>query len=213
MNVFELLTEPKRYSNFALAYPLQDGGIYDVFDGRSLAAEWKAPVVIAADEDQDAAEFADFALLGTVPVFSLQALEALLDLLRPNGEVLPLRFKGGEYFAYNVTRILPALDETASSMTRFSTGRVMSIDRYVFRPELLDNAAVFKIPELPKAFVFVTDAFVERIRATRLTGLVFSLLWHSLGSGSQACEMGQGSCICATDTMIRPQVDSRRKTR
>lgn len=177
MNVFELQTDPTRYSNFALAHPARDGAIHDAFSGQPLAANWKAPVVVAADDDQNVAEFADFALLGTIPVFSLRALEALLDLLKPNGEALPLRCKCGEYFAYNVTRVLPALDEANSSITRFSTGRVMSIGRYVFRPEQLGGAAVFKIPELPKAYVFVVDSFVERARATGLTGLTFSLLW------------------------------------
>lgn len=183
MNIFELQTDPKRYSNFALAYPEREGAIYDAFDGRPLATQWAAPVVIPADEDDHVAEFGDFALLGTAPVFSLHALESLLDLLRPNGEVLPLRCKCGEYFAYNVTRVLPALDEAASSITRFSTGRVMSISRYVFRPDFLGDVAVFKIPELPKAYVFVTDAFVERVLATGLTGLTFGLLWTGLTTG------------------------------
>jgi hypothetical protein len=168
VSVFELRTDPKRYANFALVNPA-DEVIYDVFDGRPLKETWRAVSITAADEEDNEAELSDYALLGTVPVFSLRATERLLDLLKAHGELLPLRYRRGEYFAYNVTRMIDGLDERKSVIKRFSTGEVMSVSRYVFRPEVVDRAAVFKIPQLPKAYVFVTDSFVERTQREGLT--------------------------------------------
>ena len=177
MEIFELEADPKRYCNFALADPVRDGGIYDSFNGMPLASRWSAPAVTPAHEEDNAAELGDYALLGTAPVFSLRALESLLDLLKPNGEMLPLRYRQAEYFAYNVTRVLPALDEDASVITRFPTGRVMSVNRYVFRPTVIGDVSVFKIPELARAYVFVTGDFVQRVLSRGLTGFCFLPLW------------------------------------
>lgn len=181
VSVYELRTDPNRYANFALMNPM-DEVIYDVFDGRPLRETWKTVSITAADEDDDEAELSDYALLGTVPIFSLRAMERLPDLLKPAGELLPLRYRRGEYFAYNVTRLLDALDERESVVKRFSTGEVMSVDQYVFRPQVVDRAALFKIPQLPKAHVFVTDPLVERVHAEGLTGFVFHRLWSSSGN-------------------------------
>jgi hypothetical protein len=179
MRVFELRTDPNRYRNFVLVHPERDAIIYDYFDGVPMSHQWGTPEVTVDDGDEGDVELGDFAWLGTVPVFSLRALEVLVEPLKSSGEVLPLRCKAGEYFAYNVTRVVPALNEAASSINRYSTGRVMEISKYAFLPDVIDDVAVFKIPQLPKAYVFVTDHFVEQVRTAQLTGFSFPLLWVS----------------------------------
>ena len=84
MRVFQLKTDPRRYCNFALADPA-DATVYDAFDGTSIAAKWRTIRITAADEPDDTAELGDYALLGTIPVFSLRAVDALLDLLKEGG--------------------------------------------------------------------------------------------------------------------------------
>ncbi len=101
----------------------------------------------------------------------------LLDLLKPSGELLPLRYSVAEYLAYNVTRVIDALDEDSSSIVRFPTGRVMSISKYSFVPDLVGSSAIFKIPQLPKAHVFVTDEFARRVQESRLSGFTFLKVW------------------------------------
>lgn len=130
-----------------------------------------------ADQDDSSAELGDFALLGTVPIFSATAVDALLDLLRPNGELLPLRYARKEYMAYNVTRVIDALDEQQSSIIRLTTGRIMSITKYVFDEAMLINASIFKIPQQLLAFVFVSDVFVNRVQEKHLTGFRFRPTW------------------------------------
>jgi len=176
MTVFELQTHRTRYSNFALLNS-DDEVIYRAFDGTPLARNWRALPIGSAEEDSADAEFADYALLGVIPVFSLRAMEELLDLLKPNGELLPLRYPDGEYFAYNVTRVVDALDEHASTVLRFTSGGIMTIQRYVFDPMRLGTAPIFKLRQLPKAFVYVTDEFVRRVEDSGLTGFHFRALW------------------------------------
>ena len=177
MKIFELKTEPKRYCDFALVNP-GDAWIYgDAFNGRPMAAHWKALRITAADEDDATAELADFALLGIVPVFSLRAVDVLLDLLKPAGEVLPLRHRRGEFFAFNVTRVVDALDEAHSKVMKFSDGNVMAVSQYHFVEDRLRGLAMFKIPQLRKAYVFVSESFVQRVEQAGLTGFRFQYLW------------------------------------
>jgi hypothetical protein len=176
MIVFELQTHRTRYCSFALVNS-RDAAIYDAFNGESLVASWRPVTITAADEEDAEAELGDYALLGVVPVFSWRAVEAMGDLLRPNGELLPLRYHRGDYVAYNVTRIIDALDEEASSILRFRDGKVMAIQEYIFRPDRLVGATIFKIPQLPKAFVFVTGEFARRVEDSALTGFHFRKLW------------------------------------
>jgi hypothetical protein len=53
----------------------------------------------------------DYPCVGlTVPLFSGRAVDALYDLLAPNGEVLPTICKSGNYFAFNCLRVIAVLE-------------------------------------------------------------------------------------------------------
>ena len=117
-----------------------------------------------------------------VPVFSAKAVEALRDLLEPHGELLPLESPAGEYHAYHATTLLHALDRDASEVTWFddapSSGdiRAICVDTYVFHPDALGSAPIFRIPE-DAATLLVTDEFRCRAESAGLRGLVFRPLW------------------------------------
>lgn len=176
MAVYRLDPDSRHFHNFAPAdKPAID--FYHRFDGTPLAHEWTPLEITAVDEDDELAVLGDHALLGTIPVFSEPAVSILSDFLEQNGELLPLVYSRGRYFAYNVTTVVNALDEDRSKLVRFSTGRVMSIEEYVFKQEALSDRPIFKIPELPRAYVFVTDIFVERVRAGALHGFDFLPVW------------------------------------
>lgn len=121
----------------------------------------------------------DFPYLASdIPVFSQRAIDTLNDLLVPNGELLPLVCPGYSYSAFNVTSILDVLDEDLSDIIYFnSSKKVMDIEKYMFRPEKLTGAVIFKIPQFYRSYVFVTDIFVKRVQEAGLTGFKFPLLW------------------------------------
>jgi hypothetical protein len=111
-------------------------------------------------------------------IFRPRAIEALGPLLDQYGELLPLLCRGAEVWMYNPIRVLDALDEQASAVARFSSGRIMVVDRYVFRPDVVRDVAIFKLPNLRAGPALVGDEFVERWEAAGLTGLDFEEVWR-----------------------------------
>lgn len=114
---------------------------------------------------------------GIIPVFSQRAVEALADLLLAHGEILPLTCVEGAYFAYNVTRLIDALDLQRSDYHQFSSGVIFDISRHEFRPDRLRDAVIFKLPQMPGPGEFVTDVFVRRVEQARLQGFSLKEVW------------------------------------
>jgi hypothetical protein len=111
-------------------------------------------------------------------VLSRRALNVLLPHIGSFGQALPLGFDDAEYFLFNVTNIVDALDEAACEVWRFpSSGRIGQIIHYSFRPDAVRDQLMFKIPQQPKGFAFVTDRFVELVERAGLTGFAFERLW------------------------------------
>ena len=119
-------------------------------------------------------------MLGVEPAFTARAVEALQDVLFPDGQILPLRSSDGEFYLWNVTRMLDAFDEMTSELTRFTgSERIMSVQRWSFKADVVGNATAFKIPQLPRAFTFVTDTFVRRVREEGLLGFAPRAVWQA----------------------------------
>lgn len=111
-------------------------------------------------------------------VLSRGALDVLLPHIGSYAQELPLDFDERSYSLLNITRVIDALDESRSELYRFpSSGRVGDILRYVFKTELVKDEFIFKIPQLPRNAVFVTNRFVEIVTEAGLTGFDFQLLW------------------------------------
>ncbi len=118
------------------------------------------------------------ALAPNVPVFSQRAVDALHECLTRNGELLPLSFPGGQYYAFNCLNTVDCLDYERSALTRLPSGRIMRIDRYVFLADRLQDVEIFRLPDYSAA-VFVTDTFVRRLRQNGLTG---NCRWFGIAS-------------------------------
>lgn len=176
MQIFEMRPDVERYRWLTLARESDFNVLSDLI-GTSAGSNW---VPLAAEWIEDELNAgkpkSDFPTLGTTPVFSQRAVDALLDLLIESGELLPLRIAGGAHYVYNTTRVLDPLDEERSTLVRFPDGNVMRIENYEFREELVRPFPVFRIPQ-SRAKVFVTDLFVERVTSARLTGFDFRPIW------------------------------------
>jgi hypothetical protein len=81
------------------------------------------------------------------------------------------------------THLIDALDEDASELCRASdTGKILMMKKHVFRPATLEGAVLFKLAQVRRGPIFVTDSFIEMIKASGLTGLTFKRLWpHRIG--------------------------------
>jgi hypothetical protein len=110
-------------------------------------------------------------------VLNRHALDVLLPHIGNLGQVLPLAFDEAEYSFFNVTNVVDALDESTSELKYFKDGGFHRVLRYAFKPEAVRDQWLFKIPQQPSGFAFVTDRFVHLVRSSGLTGFKFRPLW------------------------------------
>ena len=190
MNVWEMTTEVladgrSAFSRLRTGSKQENGLLFDRFKGDSFPPEhWKPIRLVRIPAKEDTAkshQLADLVLIdfyGSVSTFSRRALDVLLPHIGHCGEVLPVVFDEAPYAIFNVTRVIEALDEPASEVVYFpSSGRVAGIDRFEFKPAVVKNELLFKIPQGPGAYNFVTDRFVKIVRDAGLTGFDFKKVW------------------------------------
>jgi Immunity protein family (Imm11) len=152
------------------------------FNGTPIGAEWR-PLRVEAYEEEiiEQRPPGDCPWLFTaVPTLSGRAVKTLRTILDGNGELLPLDSHEGDYFLFNVTRVVDALNEAESDIVRFPDGKkVLDITRFVFIPQQVEGLDVFKLPQRPLGLTFVTDRFVQAVRDAGLVGFCFEWLWAS----------------------------------
>ena len=188
MNIYRLQAEREGFRWLALAQE-PDRGLLSVLQGLPAAAAWRTPLVAATEIDFEGRTLTilpDFPVFTTPAVFSRRAVDALLDLLAESGEILPLSCDEGDFFVFNVTQPLDALDESASELRRFGRdggGRVKQIVRHAFLPERV-TASIFRIPQKPLR-LYVTQRFVDRVEGAGLTGFRFSSVWPDPWKGAE----------------------------
>ena len=117
-------------------------------------------------------------LQGNVPVFTERAYERLSPLLDRYGRPFSLLTEDGTTFvAFFVDRVVAALDLSASEISRFPNGRLMTIDRHVF-PDAIGDAAMFRLANIPRGgWTYVTDEYVGTVLRTDLRCADFDLVW------------------------------------
>lgn len=138
-----------------------------------LASLWKPVRVIG-----NVRAWNDFPSINLdIPAFSRRAVEALRDLLEPNGELLSLISDVGEFFAYNVTTVADALDADRSEVTwghdRLYASR---IHRYEFDPDRLKGLVIFRLRQKMLDY-YVTETFAQRVREHKLQGFDLAKVW------------------------------------
>ena len=119
----------------------------------------------------------------SIPTFSKNAVDALRDFLEPNGEMLPLICKHGEFYAYNVTTVANILDRENSEFdwgshkkAKVKPNLPSDIIFYEFYPDKLNDLSIFRLPERLSDY-FVTQRFVDRVYEKNLRGFRFKKVW------------------------------------
>jgi hypothetical protein len=181
-----LVYQPLGIENGQLAHPVNSGDyetVHALVNGTARASTWRplAFQLISSDEGVQLTPV-DFPWFGSnALVFRQRALEALMPLLRQHGEFLPLASKP-KLWIFNPTRVIDAFDQSASNVSRFSDGRIMLIHAHAFKPHMLTDSLVFKIPDLRVSPTFFTHLLVQQVQSLGLTGLQFNLIWEGVGA-------------------------------
>ncbi len=177
MTIYQLRPDADRFQWLTMVDE-RDFDVEALFQGETIRSTWTPKHVIPlVEKGMPTAPLSDYPVLGTIPTFSRRAVDALRSILESNGELLPLASDVGEFYAFNVTNVIDALDEEQSKLIRFqSSGRVMSITQYAFRREALNDQMIFKLPQSLKGRPFVTQTFADVAKLAGLAGLLFDRL-------------------------------------
>jgi hypothetical protein len=173
---------PLGLEGYELCHPVKQDDFERInveINGTPRNPDWKPIPVRLVREDQGLELLSsDSPWLGSCAlIFRARAVEALDTLLRQYGELLPLACSEADVLIYNPIRVIDALDEKASSVLRFSDGRIMMIKRHLFRYDIVQDVDVFKIPNLRVSPTFVSQRFIEAWEASGLKGLEFKEVW------------------------------------
>jgi hypothetical protein len=158
--------------------------IATLVNGVARKSQWRAiDVSIIQQDDGRRLQRSDSPWFGAdALILRPSAVAALGELLEACGELLPLTCRDSPVCIFNPRSLTGALDEQASSLTRFSSGRIMSVERYAFRSEVVEGVHAFKISELRVSPTFVSRAFVNRWKRAGLVGLEFLERWRGAPS-------------------------------
>lgn len=154
--------------------------IFSTFDGTPRAPNWRPVLMERYASDIDGGNKpSDFPWMGCLPlIMRRRAVFALRDMLEAGGEILPLATNDGvDLFVLNVTRVIDALDEERSDLTRFpDSNKIMAVWAPAFHEPMIRGVDFFKLP-MRSSCLLVGDYFVERVREAGLEGLDFTPVW------------------------------------
>ncbi len=118
-----------------------------------------------------------------------RAREALVPLLLPCGEYLPVKLEALDYCWFNCTTMIDIADQDGiegelwEGDTREAPDRWKSITRWSFHPERVATApAVFTVPQ-KRRILMCTDVLRQAVEAHDPLGFRFDLLWSPENGG------------------------------
>jgi hypothetical protein len=114
--------------------------------------------------------------------FSDKAVEFLMPFLEGNAQMLPVKHHTQNYKLINVTNVKDAINYNISELKKIPTGRLIGINRFVFKEDVIKNQYIFKIPYFVTSYIFVSDSFRQAVIDNKLTGFDFVELWDSEAS-------------------------------
>lgn len=149
------------------------------FKGKSMVHDW--PMVEMKTIQQGKKSDAPYCS-PKIPVFTQKVIEVLNDLLDNCAEYLPLihsDYTGqDQLYAVNVLDLRDCIDHDKSQRKIFSTGKMGGFIKYAFKPDVVQDAHMFKINDLP--FIeFYSDEFREKALRNNLRGFRFTEVWNS----------------------------------
>ncbi len=109
--------------------------------------------------------------------------DEVVSILRPHGKnairFLPVSLNGARYWLPKFTNRVNAFDRDKSKFTcyRHDPERVMLIDAFAFKSDLITDPLVFGVPEEP-FFLLITQSIYEQVLAKQFRGIDLVKLWQ-----------------------------------
>jgi len=176
--------KPASEDGFEICHPIDHqyfSKLNDIINGVPRKDSWQPVEVEIFGEDQGKKlQESDSPWLGGQSlIFRSRAVKALKGMLERYGELLPLARASADLYIYNPTLVLDALDESASTIWRFPSGKIMGVRRYVFRLGVVQSHNIFRLSGMTPSLTFLSQEFVDSWKSAGLRGLEFELIWSS----------------------------------
>ena len=153
--------------------PLPPGYWHSLLNGGGLPDDWCPPKTRVERKSGRLGDVLGW--IGGMPLYSDRAKDLLIALsegatkFQLFGEI-----KGSTYWVMGSIPSADVLDEESSDLNKTSDGVIRSIQRFVFREELLSNsAAIFALPGRADCEIFVKREIPEEVVSKKLTGFQF----------------------------------------
>lgn len=110
-------------------------------------------------------------------ILNEKSYKALYLYLKNHSQIFKIKSDNKIFYVVNVIDIIDCLNYDKSELKYFSSsGRVMDVEKYVFKTEKLKNAIIFKLPEFPKSISYVTEEFKKAVEENNIKGFKFKEL-------------------------------------
>jgi hypothetical protein len=105
-----------------------------------------------------------------------RAWKILEPLIKQNVKLFPIGYKQQNYFLIKVINIIDCLDYTRADVLRCpETERVLGINKYAFKEDLIQNEHLFALPEM-RFDILASQEFKDSVEKNGLEGLLFRQL-------------------------------------
>lgn len=179
MTIFEIRLDGNNFQYLLPADPERARSGDLTFDCNRWGDTWDPPEVYVGNPKAKRGNFFNF-LKGDPYICDQRAHDALEHLLYPFAELLPLPFEGETLYVINVLTCLNILDEKHTIPTEGWP------KKYVFYPERMQQASIFKIPRTSRGQVLTVHRYMDEIydfkyqvERAELQGLIFRPLWSN----------------------------------
>lgn len=155
--------------------------VYDktpIIDNIGRSVKWENLMAMQAysfqwENDSEVKEICDCPfIIGSIPVFSVKGYNIIKPFINQSDvQVIPIKVEGDMFYILNTTKVISnILNEHKSKIVRFSSGKIMDIEKYVFN-ESKSIPSFFRIKQFD-TFTFVTEGVAKEIMESDLTGIV-----------------------------------------
>jgi len=188
MKIYRVTLDVNNYQSF---FP-DDEKIWQTetlnMDSTSKLSGWIPPKIYILKPKLKRGNFFYFCAGGLV--IDKIACEKLRSFWEMSGELLPLEYKGEEFFLFNTLECINVLDDEKTEWILGKTsGKKIRIDKYVFKENRMTESPIFKIPETVKGEILTfegmkapEDEFKYVVEQENLKGLIFEEIWDSSDS-------------------------------
>lgn len=179
MKIWRITGKPDKFRKLVFNDGFDLSKFLDSFDGIKKGNKWNSPEMKFLEEDKDRA-IGDFTPFTSGVLFVKNwVANKLKEYFGDAIEVLGIKSMEG-FSIIHIIDVCECVDYKNSIIDYYpDKKRIMFIDKYVFKVDVVFSKTIFKDSGFPTTEVFVTDKCKQQIESWNATGVKFEEYWDS----------------------------------